>query len=52
MERQNNKKIASKTSFKNIKDLKKPLRIKEPIITSARTPRSGVLNIDLKKHRL
>lgn len=41
MNKLNNKKPTSKTSFKNINDQKKSLKTKDTLITSVRTPRSG-----------
>jgi len=52
MDKANNKKLTSKTSFKNIKHKKKSLQKKDSLLTSARTPRSGQFKIDLKKFPL
>ena len=47
-----NKKLTNKTSSKNIKSHKKTLKIKDSLITSSRTPRSGRINVDFNKNPL
>jgi hypothetical protein len=49
MDKAINKKPMSKVSSKNIKLKKISLKNKESLLASARTPRSGQFQIDLKK---
>jgi hypothetical protein len=49
MDKPIHKKLNTKTSLKNIKPNKKSFQPKTSLLTSARTPKSKNLNVDLKK---